>query len=391
MHRLSLGFLLFAALAPAAPASAATKIPEGICPFRAAKIEQAFTPALRRDYGRDEIRETFERRERWYGACSSATPLGGHAFRLHYASAEILLEVQLEHGKIEQFGFEQPEIQNDSWEKLNAFFKAEWPGAGYFVSDEGRDHGFRETEFLPAADGRVLLLAAAVEKAITDGRLRNDQQVKLEARDKAQEIDDLASEKPGFALTVGELKGRVFSRLDRTAADVLLRLVGRDALEAGRAPAAPFLSRREFAWLMTMPAPDLAKVPRESLVEAAAKLDRPGQIPPLPTERYDQVEKAEWRATSRELCEALSGLRALPELKDGLASRNFRREHPSWGPAVYHAAREFGVAQTAFVADLPGRKTPTCVSLLLHSAGFLDEDAVSEIFSRITTLLVPRR
>jgi hypothetical protein len=82
----------------------------------------------------------------------------------------------------------------------------------------------------------------------------------------------------------------------------------------------------------------------------------------------------------------------IPELKEGIASRNFQALHPIWKSAVYHAARDFGVAQTAWIAQLPGRSTPTCFSLILNSRKFLDEEEADEIFERAISLLgVPMR
>ncbi len=383
---MNLFFLIALSLATGKLGMASEKLPEGICPFDESKIEANFAKELRTDLGPD-LRRAFLRREKWYGGCNVAESAGPRRFILKYDSAEIPFTTDSKQGKIERFVFYQPAHLHDSWEKLASFLKEHWPASAFYVSDAEVEHSFREDVFLPIGEGRVVLLVAALEKAIAAGKLKNRQTVKLLDADKAQDIDDLAHEKEGFAFPLEDLRRRLFSRFDRTAADVVLRLVGRTSLENGREPASPFLSRREFAWLMTLPPEELAKLSREDAIKAAVKLDRPHVLPPLTAERYDHLEKIEWRATAQELCEALSAIMNTPELKAGLASTNFRQLHPKWKGGVYYAARDFGIAQTAWVAKLPGRKQPTCFSLILNAKDFLDEEAADEIHARFVSLI----
>ncbi len=381
--RALLALLLF--LSPGA--NAAPKLADGICPFDEAKLAANFTAALRRDYSDKYIAHSFRRRESWYGPCKAAVAHGKNRFTLQYGEAAIEFEVTFSGGKIEQYGFQKISMEGDSWQKFLKFLAEKWPKSALYVVDEkGGKQAYREEEDLFIGEGRVLPLLIALENMITAGELKNEQKIKLLNADKAQDLDELASRKEGYALPLSEVKDRILSDLDRTASDIALRLVGPSALEEEKD--ALFLSRREASWLMTLSPQEMAKLERSQARATAAKLDRPGKVPPMSEERYDHLDKIGWRASAKELCESLSALSSVPELKNGLGSRGFRTVHPEWKEATYYAARDFGVAQTAWKAVLPGRKAATCFSLILNAGEALDEGEAEEVHARAVSLLI---
>ena len=369
-------------------ASAAT-LPSGICPFDPAKVAQNFTPALRRDYGDEFITSAFQRRERWYGKCRGAEHEGDTQWTLEYGDAAIPLRLDFAGKKIEQYEFLNADWKNDSWEKFARFLEKEFPRAGFVVKREkdAAISSLRENELYAIGDGHTLLLMAALQRAINAKEISPTQKVKLQASDIAIESDDLAAEKPGHQETVADLQERVFTRLDRTAADMVLRLVGREKLDQARPAAAPFLSNRQAGWLMTLPEDKMKALSRAEALATAQKLDRKGKIPPLMAERYDHLEKAEWLGSAEELCDAIFVMAPVKPFREGMASENFRQNHRGWKQSVYHAGREFGVAQTVLLAQ-PNRKAPPiCLSLLLNEPKMIDEAESIEVLNRALTLL----
>lgn len=369
-------------------ASAAT-LPSGICPFDPAKVAQNFTAALRRDYGDEYIASVFQRRERWYGKCRNAEQEGDTQWTLHFGDAKIPLSLDFSGKKIEQYEFFSPEWKSDSWEKFARFLEKEFPRAGFVVKRE-KDaplSALRENELYAVGDGHTLLLLAALQRAINAKQIALTQKVSLQASDFANSSDDLTAEKPGHQETVADLQERVFSRLDRTAADMLLRLIGREKLDQARPAAAPFLSNRQAAWLMTLPEDKMRALTRGEALATAQKLDRKGKIPPLMRERYDHLDKAEWLGSAAELCDAIFLMAPVKAFREGMASENFRQNNRGWKQAVYHAGREFGVAQTVLLAQ-PNRKAPPiCLSLLLNEPKMIDEAESIELLNRALTLL----
>ena len=138
---------------------------------------------------------------------------------------------------------------------------------------------------------------------------------------------------------------------------------------------------------MLLPEKKMAKVDRANARALSAGMDDPGKVPDLPRERYDHLDKIEWRGSVEELCAAILGLADVPEFNTGLASKNFGSIYPAWKRPLYLAARDFGIAQTTWSAILPGLKERACFSLTLNENGFLDEEAAEEIHYRVIDLI----
>lgn len=367
----------------------AAALPAGLCPFDPAKVAQNFSAAIRRDYSDAFISAAFQRRERWYGKCQGAVEDGDGQWTVSYGDADALLRLDFSGKKIEQYEFLAVDWKKDGWEKFARFLQKEFPRAGFVVKrqKEAPLSSLRENDLFAIGDGHTLLLMAALQRAIHRKEVSPTQKVALQGSDIAYDGDDLSGEKPGFQESVAGLQERVFTRLDRTAADMVLRLLGREKLDKERPAAAPFLSNRQTAWLMTLPEDKMKALTREQLLATATKLDRKGKIPPMIAERYDHLEKVEWQGNADELCDAIFELAPVQAFRDGIASKNFRENHRGWKQAVYHAGREFGVVQTALLAQ-PNRKAPpVCFSLLINEPKMIDESESIEIHERALTLL----
>ncbi|RZA06967.1 MAG: hypothetical protein EOP11_08980 [Proteobacteria bacterium] len=372
------------ALLPLHAAGAETLSP-GLCPFEAKLIKKNFTAAIRKDYGDGFIAEAFGRRERWYGPCARAELIGRDRWKLDYPEAEVSIELQRRGGKIEQFEFQHAEFKADSFEKFRAFFAKNF-SRGSFLIDGAGGVAFDKDKYLAVGEAHDLLLAAEVEKGIAEGRLSNQRKFALQNTDRVKDSDDLAEEKEGFSVSIADLKDRIFNRQDRTAADMALRIVGAKSLEEDRPAAGAFLSKREFAWLMGLSPAKMGALKKENARAEAARLNQPGEYPPFTLERYDHLAKAGWFATTAELCAAAASLTSVPEITGGMASRNFLSQRGRWKSVVYHAARDFGIAQTTWVAQAGPRKAPRCFSLTINEASAVDESTILEMEDRVAKL-----
>ncbi len=171
-------------------------------------------------------------------------------------------------------------------------------------------------------------------------------------------------------LTVATLVNAMISASDNTAADALIHLVGRDALDRLSPRNAPFLTTRALftlknrepedgaqGWLdLPMPARRalLDRVAKAPLPEAATLRDRPGSAP-------------EWYMSVRELC----GL--LAELKDAGAFRI--NPGPAvasdWRTVAFKGGVEPGVLNLSIYAVAPDGHT-ACVAASWNDTQELD-------------------
>jgi hypothetical protein len=374
--------LLFSTLAAAA-------IPDGICPFNASKVQANFGKILVDNLGVDSIAEVFQRREKWYGACKSIKPTRGNFYALAFDGVTYPIELKLQKGKIVEFAFGLPKFQNDSWEKLLGTLSLSFPNSGLYIvnlNTKAPIAAIREREVLDLADGRDLLLVATANRKIREGKLSDEQVLVLQNSDKASDLDDVAEKKPGYRLKLSEAKDRVLGQFDHSASDLLLRALGREAMEEGRPFAVPFLSRRERNWLFTLPPEKMKALKKSNSRETAQALDKPKEIPPLAPLRYDALGKVGWWGNARELCGALTQLSGSPELKNAVGSKGFSEMHPGWKSVGYSSSSVSGVMHSAWLATMPG-KDPICFSLVINAPEEVNSEASAELVDRAIALL----
>lgn len=369
----------FPAPAPAAP------LPTGLCPFEPVAAKKLFAADLVNDLGWAEIEKGFRKRERWYGACKESAAEGRGQWRMKHAEGSVLLEVKIKGGRIQEYSFGLGEVAGDDWEKLAAFTGRHWRRSSLFVSQDNRKlAGHREAEPLSVGENAQVFLLAAVENALRAGKLQPGQKVKVTRAKVADPMDALA-EREGSEVTVKELKDLMLSHQDRTAADLLLELVGRSAVESEARGLAPLLSRREAAWLYTLSPAEMKKVTHETAPAAAQRLNQAAKVPPLPKERYDAQAAVAWPAATEDVCRALMGVRTMPELRNSFASQGFR-EGTKMASGVYLGNRDFGLAQTSWVVAKTARGPATCFSLTILQDSSLDEADLDEVTGRAKRL-----
>jgi beta-lactamase class A len=194
----------------------------------------------------------------------------------------------------------------------------------------------------PLAVGSAAKLAilAALDAAVSEGRLGWDTVVPLEAKWKSLPSGQLQDWPAGTPVTVATLANLMISVSDNTATDALIALVGRAAIEAVTPANAPFPTTREFFTLKTASKSGLRASwatadadGRRAILSEIADAPLPATISP------DITHEVEWFMTARELCALLDRTATLPAvaINPGVADRG------SWEAIAYKGGSETGV------------------------------------------------
>jgi beta-lactamase class A len=168
-----------------------------------------------------------------------------------------------------------------------------------------------------------LFVLGALATAIVEHRVRWDERVTVTAALKVGGSGTLQDAPDGTRLTVEQAAIKMISISDNTAADVLINLIGRDAVErqvrawtADPSLDTPFLTVRELFALKYYDYPSFAdRYLRLAVNRRAAYLaSKVDPLPPSaerPTGAPRAIDSIEWFASAEDLCRAFSGLATL--------------------------------------------------------------------------------
>ncbi len=233
-----------------------------------------------------------------------------------------------------------------------------------------------------------LAVMAALKQRIAAHQLSWQQQIALKASDKSLPSGILQTKPAGSRYTISEVARYMISISDNTAANMLIRVVGRSAI-------APLIPRRDRPLLTTrelfiLKAPanhDLAvrfiaaSTPSRRLAVLNAVDRRPLPSPRVLSrllERGPVVPQIEYFFTGRQLCGLMGQVSELPQMSvnSGVAAR------PDWTHVAYKGGSEAGVINlTTMATSLSGRTY--CVSATWNNATNLDEGHFEQIYSSL--------
>jgi hypothetical protein len=241
-----------------------------------------------------------------------------------------------------------------------------------------------------ASEFKLFVLGALVHRVAT-GQVRWNQELTVQSRFKSSGnvVGDgsLQFSPVGTKVSVRETATKMISISDNTAADMLINLVGRAAVEAqvkhwSSTPEldVPFLTTRETVLLHYVDWPTLANTylklaPNEREAFLGSSVDpRPlGEVEDS-TEPRD-IDKIEWFGSPDDLCRAFVGLQQLShQLKSPIASifavnkGGLGLDPPAWPTVWFKGGSEPGVLTLGFMAtDAKGRTF--VVSAMLSNPG----------------------
>ncbi|MCX5577457.1 serine hydrolase [Kaistia terrae] len=267
----------------------------------------------------------------------------GEGFTLRFARANLPTSITLDKDdRIIGLWFGAAETQGaiaDLAQEIQAL-----PGkTALLVISNGQDI-FAHAAEQPLAVGSAAKLAVlvAVQGAVEQGRLRWDQVVPLDPAWKSLPSGQLQDWPDGTPLTLATLANLMISISDNTATDALIRIAGREVVEAISPANAPFPTTRELFTLKTADkAPMRAEwvagdaAVRRAILDGIAK----EPLPPVGAISSSATHEVEWFFTARELCRLLDQTAALPSvgINPGLASAK------AWKSVAYKGGSEIGV------------------------------------------------
>jgi hypothetical protein len=267
----------------------------------------------------------------------------GEGFTLRFARANLPTSITLDKdGRIISLWFSAAETLGsvaDLAKEIQAL-----PGKTALLVVSNSEDIFAHAAEQPLAVGSAAKLAVlvAVQGAVEQGRLRWDQVVPLDPAWKSLPSGQLQAWPDGTPLTLATLANLMISVSDNTATDALIRIAGREAVEAVSPANAPFPTTRE---LFTLKTADKAPVRAEWVAgDAAARraiLDGIANepLPLVGAISSSATHDVEWFFTARELCRLLDQTAALPSvgINPGLASAR------AWKSVAYKGGSEIGV------------------------------------------------
>ena len=240
----------------------------------------------------------------------------------------------------------------------------------------------------PLAVGSTFKLAvlSALQDQIRSGTHAWDEVVTLKPAWKSLPSGVLQNWPNGTPLTLQTLATLMISQSDNTAADALIAIVGRKAVEAKTERNRPFLTTREaFLLKYAAPKPLLQRyLAGNEAAKRAALRDLQGLPLPDVNTLSDQPTAlgVEWFFTVRELCNLMAEVQTLP-----LMSVNPGVINPdTWARVAYKGGSEPGVLNlTTWLTTEDG--TSYCVSATQNQNAPLDEAALSSLYSGLVKAL----
>jgi hypothetical protein len=312
-------------LLPAAGADPGIAVLERL--FRAPQVEAAwFTPAFIEKVPIEQVNALLGNIKQEMGAFKSVDG-SGHSFIVHLAHGDLSARLVLtDDGKIAGLLLRPAATQGSLQDHVRAI--ASLAGDKAVLVTRNDDDLVAVHADAPLAVGSAFKLAVlqAVAQAVQQKRLAWDQVVRLDPAWRSLPSGVLQEWPAGTPVAIETLADMMISVSDNTAADALIALAGRGAVETVSPRNTPFLTTREACVLKGSANGDLrarwlagnTAARRAMLPEIAAR--------PLPSEDALMAAASlgiEWHFSVRELAALLTDVRGLPmfEINPGLATR----------------------------------------------------------------------
>lgn len=308
------------------------------------------------------------------GPVVSVVPRSGPTYLVETATYELPVDIALDAGgKISGLLFHPPVSKTASLDELLKQMAAAAPQSAYLVSRNGTVVAQSQAD-LPLAVGSAYKLGIlkALKDEIAAGTHRWDEVATLTAADRSLPTGELQDWPAGAPVTLYSLAALMTSISDNTAADALLRIVGRDKVEAALG-IAPVLSSRELFVLKAdaglrakyLAASDVAGK-RAVLAEADA-----APLPPVSAAGTVHEAGIEWELPASKLCDLIEAVGDLDvvQINPGAATRS------DWAKVAFKGGSEIGVLSAASL--LTARDgTVYCAAGIWNGPAALDESGV---------------
>lgn len=252
---------------------------------------------------------------------------------------------------------------------------------------------------VPLGSAYKLYVLDALAEAVAEGRLDWDDTVEIDDDVRTLPSGVLQASTGEVVLTVHDAAALMISISDNTAADALLALLGREAVEeqvrdrgAATDSLVPFLSAAELFWLRLDDWPDRAEgyvgadvdERRELLGESVTK-PRPEQSDLVDWDRPRWSGGPGWEASAADVCQVLAGLHARTQddelLRETLTLNDagLALDRETWTRTMFKGGSEIGVAALAHVAERADGSTYAVVVTAADPREELPPETVAEL------------
>jgi hypothetical protein len=302
-----------------------------------------------------------------------------------------------------------PTYTRTSWARLDRRLVQLAPGVGLLAARVTKDgscvpvHQVTASTPRPTASMFKLFVLGALSEQIADGRVRWDQELTVEPslRSLGSPAGSLQYSPTGTRVTVEEAATKMISISDNTAADMLIHLVGRSAVEAQvrrwsshAALDVPFLTTREVFLLHYVDFPALADR-YLSLPPAGRQAFLSSTVDPLSlagivgSTAPRDITSLEWFASPDDLCRAFAGLQGLSS-RPGLGPvgtvlsvnhGGLGLKATRWRSVWFKGGSEPGVLTLGYRAVTTGGQSFVVVAMLEDPTGTFPESTTLTMLS----------
>jgi beta-lactamase class A len=315
---------------------------------------------------------------------------GKDKLRIRLERAEIPAWISLSaDGRIAGLFFEPPVPTTGGLDEHLAAIAALPGQTSVLVTKEGTTRAAHNPEAVLAVGSTAkLAVLKAANDAVTAGRLAWDRVVRLDPAWRSVPSGILHEWPDGTPLTLATLANLAISLSDNTAADALIHLVGRKAIQAVTPINTPFLTTRELFILKASGNGELRERWHKAdgagriamLADLAAQpLPKPSEIDPAPTLAVG------WYLSAGEICRLLRATRELPALHINAGPAAVG----DWASIAYKGGSEPGVLNlSSRVTAKDG--TTHCVVATWNDRAVLQEERLVTPYRAILRLLAGR-
>jgi hypothetical protein len=304
--------------------------------------------------------------------------------RTHTMPVQITLDADR---RISSLLFRAPVQRNASVADIAAQFDGIEGSVSYLVMRDGEVLAERGAD-TPLAVGSAFKLAvlALLNEAIERGEHNWDEVVRLERRHISLPTGIMQNLPVGSPVTIHTAAALMISISDNTATDLLIDVVGREAL-AQKLGVDFALTTREFFFLkgdLETRGRFLAASPEEKAEIAREIAGRP--MPALNPNLSLHDEGVEWYVSARRLCELIAEVADLDvmTINPGIATPG------DWARVAYKGGSETGVLN--FTTHLVGRDgSQTCVVMTINDDSAISATTPTSIYASILAALAPPR
>ncbi|MCK1727827.1 serine hydrolase [Bradyrhizobium sp. 142] len=323
-----------------------------------------------------EVTQRISDMKRDYGPLIGVSA-AGNGFMLRFEHVEVPARIILD-AEERIIGLWFGPLQGDI-DALVAAIKALPGRTSLLIATDGKPVASYEAD-TPLAVGSAAKLAIllAVKNAIAEKRFTWDTVVELDPGWKSLPSSQLRDWPDRTPLTIATLANLMISISDNTATDALIRILGRESVDAISPRNAPFPTTRELFTLKTQEnAPLRAEWRTSDAAHRRAILDRLANtpVPPLIAVSPAATHEVEWFLTAHELCDLLDATADMPStsINPGLVDRDY------WQNVAYKGGSEVGVYNVSSrLTDKHGRVH--CVVATWNGDGTLDKNRLIPLY-----------